>query len=393
MLTNMELAKAKLALHSPEFISLTSKLEFIKAPPEAKLPDGSPFTAGTDGRRLIYNEEWVNNQLTLRQCIGLVLHEIMHNMLAHPARCGSRNKIAANVAMDIVGNSLLQEYFAENKALNAELPPGGLFGSQFDKYKGWNWERVYADLMDGATKMPKMFDGVEPAKNEDGTPMTAQEADNLAKEWTMAAQQAATMAKARGVQSGFFESFVSGLTKTKVDWRSQVLDEFTKVAKDDQSYRRFNRKLMHAEVYLPGMYSEHIGHVGFFVDTSGSMEDASFKLALSGMNEIMADLKPDRIVFGCCDTRMTSVEELTPDDLPVTTKAFKGRGGTVLTPIFEHIAKMNEPLELVVVLTDGQFESGISQNLKPDCPVVWLVTTDSTEAALSAFGKVIRVEV
>lgn len=388
MLTPMELAKSKLALNAPEFVSLTARLEFVSTD---KVP-----TAGTDGRRVFYNEDFLAT-LTLPQTIGLTLHEVGHNCLAHPARIGLRDKVRANWAMDIALNYNLLKYFEETRnTLNAELPPGGLFGPKFAKYDGMAWESIYADD-EGWEQFKKdtgggQWDFVEPGTNEDGTPMTPSQADALAKEWTMAAQQAATMAKARGLNSAFFESWVAGLVKTKVDWQSFIRDMAKRITKEDQSWRRFNRRMVHSGTYLPSLYSERIGLVVFAVDTSGSMADDNFKYALGGMNEILEDLRPDKIVFICCDTEVKSVEELSPDDLPVVAKSFKGRGGTVLSPIFEHIKGMDEEVEMVVVLTDGAFESNISHNLEPRCPTVWLVTTDDTQAALSAFGTVLRVE-
>lgn len=385
MLTPIELAKSKLALFSPEFISLSARLEFL---PDERVP-----TAGTDGKRVYYNDKWISS-MPLGQCIGLTLHEVGHNMLAHPARIGLRDKQRANWAMDVVLNQMLLTYFEETRGtLNAELPPGGVYGPEYDKYKGWAWESVYADD-EGWEKFKKkggsQFDEVMVATNEDGTPMTAEQADALAKEWTMAAQQAATMAKARGMGSAMFESFVAGLVETKVDWRSYVMDVMKRVAKDDLTWRRFNRRFTHTETYLPAMFSERIGNVVWITDTSGSMEDDAFKYAIGGMNEILEDLKPEKIVFICCDTDVKSVEELTPDDLPVVARSFKGRGGTVLTPAFEYLKTLQDEPELVVCLTDGQCDV-IDKSLEPSCPVVWLVTTDSVQAPNDSFGKVLQV--
>ena len=136
------------------------------------------------------------------------LYEIKANLfkaLAHPARMGARiNKQVANIARDIALNELLQTYFDETKStLGAEFPPEGCYGPQFAKYAGWNWERIYSDIMDqiaqqpqpkggqgdgdGTGKkskgngLPKQFDNVEPSANEDGTPQTAEEAEALAR--------------------------------------------------------------------------------------------------------------------------------------------------------------------------------------------------------------------
>lgn len=398
MLTKMDLAKSKIALHSAAFISLVSKLAFEDT-------DTLP-TAATDGRRVMYNSatQWYKD-LTLGEAIGLVLHETGHNLLAHPARIGNRDKFRANWAMDIVLNQMLMEYFEETKStLGAKLPPGGLYGPEFDKYKGWNWEKVYADdegyeqfkkqckQNDSNGGMPG-FDEVLQATGEDGKPLSPEDQEALAREWTMAAQQAANAAKGRGKLPGFMEELIADAVKTKVDWRSQVRDAFHKVAKDEQSWQRFNRRYTHTGLYLPGLFSERLGPIGVYVDTSGSMGSEEFKAAIGCINEIMEDLKPERIMFGQCDTRMCSDEWLTSDDVPLTPRKFKGRGGTELSPMFTHVRTLDEELDMMVVVTDGQF-GAIASDLAPQCQVVWIITTEYTQGAeQSGFGRIIRVEV
>lgn len=385
MLTTLELAKAQIALHADFWISLTAKLDWTPH-------DGIP-TAGTDGRKVWYNPEWVS-KLSLAETIGLVLHETGHCLLAHPARIGSRDKEMAGIAMDITLNQMLQKYFAEAPTLKAELPKGGVYGPQFNKYEGWNWEKVYSDLQEmkqAGKKIPGLQDFVEPGTNDDGTPMTPEELDALAKEWTMAAQQAATMAKKRGKLPGCMAELVADMVKPRVNWAAQLPDEFKRISKDDQSWRRLNRRHLHDETYLPGMYSEVIHRIVFAVDTSGSMGSEEFKMAMGAMNEILADVKPEEVYFIQCDTRVVHEEIVTPDDLPIVAKEFKGRGGTTLTPIFENIRGHETEPELVVVLTDGEHEV-IDKKLEPPCRVVWLVTSGSTQAALESFGHVIQVE-
>src|SRR6185436_2316122 len=140
MLNKIELAKSKLALHSTFLISLTSKLQFVEEP--------GLGTAATDGRRVFWDPAFVET-LNLSQTIGLVCHEVFHNMYSDPSRLGDRNPQIANIAMDITRNRILVKFFEETKStLKAELPPGGVgIGPEFDKYDGWNWEKVYDDLM------------------------------------------------------------------------------------------------------------------------------------------------------------------------------------------------------------------------------------------------------
>ncbi len=385
MLTKIEMAKAQIALNADFWIPLTAKLEWI---PE------KVGTACTDGRTVRYDPEFME-KLTLPEAIGLVLHETGHNLLSHPSRFGGRDPYLAGVAMDIVLNQMLQEYFAETPSLRAELPKGGVYGPMFDKYKGWNYEKVYGDLYEmsqqAKSKLPQLQDIVEPG-TANGKAMTPEELEELSREWTMAAQQAAAQAKKRGKMPGCLAELVADMVKPRVNWKAQLPEEFRRISKEEQSWRRLNRRFLHEETYLPGMYSEQIHRIVFAVDTSGSMDNKEFAAAMGAMNEILMDVKPEEVYFIQCDTRVVHEEILTPDDLPVVAKEFKGRGGTTLTPIFENIRGHDVEPELVVVLTDGEHEA-IDKRWEPPCRTIWLVTTDSTQAAMDSFGGIIRVEV
>lgn len=383
--TKLELAKSRIALHAGWMLSLTSKLEWISM--------GGIGTAGTDGRNVYYDPEFIE-KLTLAQTIGLVVHETWHNMFSHPARLGDRQPQLANIAMDVVANAQIVEFFEQTPQLKGELPPGGV--PVIEKYKGWNWEKVYADLYEiqqqqgGKGKIPKQFDNVTPGTNPDGSRMTPEQLAELAREWQMAAQQAVTMAKQRGNVPGFMQDMIADMVRPKINWQAEVWDEFKRISKDESSWRRFNRRFVHNELYLPGLYSEHIGRVACYVDTSGSMGSEEFKLAIGLLNEIFEDVRPTEILFVQCDTRIVSEELITPDDLPLVAKEFKGRGGTELTPMFKHNLKQEVEPEMVVVLTDGYHEV-IDAKYAPHCRTLWLITTDHVDSAQQSFGKVVQV--
>src|SRR6266436_69637 len=243
-LTKMELAKSKIALHAGFWCSLTAKLQWEE---DEKIP-----TACTNGKYVKYNRKWIDS-LTLPQVIGLALHDVGHNMLAHPSRAVTlKDAQCAGIAMDVILNKKLLEYFEETKStLHAELPPNGIFGPKWAKYDDtWNMEKIYYDLLEQKQKnggnLPQdLMDSVEPGTNDDGSHMTPAEADALAKEWAMAAQQAASMAKARGMLPGMWGEMVADMVKPRIDWRSQLRDVFSKIAKEEVSWRRFNRRFQH----------------------------------------------------------------------------------------------------------------------------------------------------
>jgi predicted metal-dependent peptidase len=244
-----------------------------------------------------------------------------------------------------------------------------------------------------------MFDEVLPAGSkldeeghaEEGTGMSEDAAGNLDKGWLISAQAAATMAKARGIHAGLLEEFIGEMIKPNIDWKTQLQDLISRIGRDEQSWRRFNKRHIHRETYLPGMYSEHCGPIAFMLDTSGSMSSEEGKAALGAMNNILEDVKPDRIFFGQCDTQMQGdVEELTPQDLPLCGIEMRGRGGTDLNPIFAWAVEHQSDIDCLIVQTDGHISAIEEHHIPYGLPTIWIVTTDNVTHC--TFGHVVQVK-
>ena len=63
-------------------------------------------TAATDGRKIFFNEEFLNS-LSSPQQNALMLHEVLHMALLHVTRRQSRDPYIWNIAADIVVNDLI----------------------------------------------------------------------------------------------------------------------------------------------------------------------------------------------------------------------------------------------------------------------------------------------
>lgn len=92
--------------------------------------------AGTDGRRLMFNLQWVQS-LNDEQLDGLVMHEIIHVIDAHIERAEDRALTVWNSACDIRSNYILR---------NVEMPvPQGTTDNP--AYDAMDIEDIYEDLM------------------------------------------------------------------------------------------------------------------------------------------------------------------------------------------------------------------------------------------------------
>lgn len=392
----MQTARGRIALYAGFFLALGSKMQW-KADP--KCPGG---VAATDGLRVYYNPDNINTR-PIGDVVFIALHEIGHPMLAHLFPPGNRNRTLVNIAKDIVLNEILEKISKENPSLKMTVPDDACTAAGFGVPTGLTWEAVYALLVKKCKKngngKPDLegqgwgqFDEHLDPSNEDGTPMSAQQRETLAKEWKMHVQATAVAAKMVGKLPGCLEELIADMVRPKIDWESHLRNLVARISKDESSYRRFNRRHLGRRVYLPGQYSEHINAVAYFCDTSGSIGSDEFKAAMGSMSTILEDFKPDRIYFGQCDTKLHSVDELTPDDLPLPPIAVKGRGGTDMREAFEWACQHEQDIDVFILQTDG-YITPLPESCIPTVPVIWIVTTDTDLPAGCDFGTVVRVEV
>lgn len=100
MNVNIDSIKRKLLIKYPIFGSVIANLEF-KSEPGIR-------TAGTDGKQVLYNPEFVQN-LSINQQVFLFAHEVCHVAFKHISRSEGKDKRIWNIATDSVINALLNK--------------------------------------------------------------------------------------------------------------------------------------------------------------------------------------------------------------------------------------------------------------------------------------------
>lgn len=399
----MQIARGRLGLYAGFWLALAAKMQWV-AGNASNTPGG---VAATDGRRVWYNRDDLNAR-SIGEVVFIALHEIGHPMLCHLTRRGSRNPKIYGAAIDIVLNKLLKKIAEETTQLAMEVPKDALFGAAFGipDAQVTTVEHVYELLLkkckeaggkskgkggDPGNGMPTFDVHLDPT-NEDGTPMSGAQAEANEKDWRVSVQAAAVMAKQMGKLPGFMEEFIGELLAPKVDWKSHLWMAVSRMAKDESSYRRFNRRHISRGIYMPGMYSERIGAVGYFVDTSGSISTEEFKQAMGEMTYLLEELKPERIFFGQCDTKLHRVDELTPEELPLPALHIYGRGGTDMREAFAWACEHEAEIDAFILQTDG-YVPALDPDLMPNCPVIIIKTTDAVLPPGWDFPTVIEVRV
>jgi len=387
---SMVKARTQLTLDEPFFGQIALKLQLIETSKEK--------TAAVNGTHLWFNPEFVlDMSSSMRK--GLLAHEIMHLVLLHHVRRGNRNHDKWNVAGDYSINQILTD-------CKFTLPKNPLLNPA---YKDMTTDHIYNLLQDGNGDGGDGNKGeggggwgeVRDAENPDGSKADPHQAEQ---EWKVIMAQAATAAKMRGHMPAHLAELVEDITEPKVDWKMKLRDFVTKVAYDKHNWLRPDRRYLNpveldddgiptsaneGGIYLPSRYNHRIGRIAVVIDTSGSIGQLELQTFIGEINAIFEDTDPETIEIIQCDAAIHETKCYDQNTLPIVISKFqvKGRGGTSFRPPFDYYknGNMEEPIECLIYLTDmyGDFP-----NYVPEYPVLWISTTEISEAP---FGEVVQI--
>ena len=384
----VSLIASKMTLREPFIAAVFTKLD--RTFPQ----DG---TAAVNGRRVEFGVDFCAG-LSDEKLMGLALHEAMHVVLMHMWRRDGRDPALWNIANDAIINRMLA-------VKGYDLPDGGVQFSWVTEEM--SSEEVYRKLLENPPPQSMrrgkgqqgQGQGDDPSSGQnsqksggggwDGTgdlEDAADQADQADMEATI--MTAARMAKACGDTSALVQRVLGGELSPSVRWSDVLRHVMTSAARDDYSYRRFNRRLLPQGIYMPSLYSDAMGGLVIGVDTSGSVSAAELDQIAGEINAIVEDCRPEWIEVVYCDSRVLSTERFTQGD-PVQLHP-KGGGGTRFKPVFDHVERMGEKVAAMIYLTDLDGPLDLEA---PDYPVIWGVTSPRSYDAEVPFGTVVPVVV
>lgn len=347
-------------------------------------------TMATDGKSLRYNPDFVNG-MPAEEVRGVVVHEVMHNALAHTARLCGREPKLFNIAADLAINGLIEE--AGYRLPKSRLMPGE--GHYKKLAKGQSAEEYYDHLLrDKPPEDQGGGDGEKPGEKPgndpgqcggvdmpgDGSQAAAKEAQAEAE---VAVAQAHQTAKARGKMSAGLERLVQQVMNPKVDWREVLREFISRHSRNDYAWNPPNRRYLHQGIYLPGLRSEELGEVMIAVDTSGSIGDTELAVFGSEIQGIL-DGYDCTLTILYHDDAICGVQHWKSSDGPLVLEA-KGGGGTSHLPVFDWIARSGDNPACLVCLTDMASVFPAS----PDYPVLWAAV--GAGRAVAPFGLLVEV--
>lgn len=379
----LNLARTRLCLDHKFFGSISASLDHEIN--EARTARHK--TACTNGKAIYYHPEFIA-KLSAGELVGLIAHEVAHVALEHHLRIESRDHSKWNRACDYAVNYLL-------KQAGFDLPEGGLYNETLGQLSS---EAIYSTI----PEQPEEKNGkgkagssgntpaegwgeVESPTNEDGTPLTSEQKNELAKELRQTIASAEAVAKMAGDLPADVARLLGLARKPKIPWTELLRSRVVSLARDDYSYRRPSRRSS-GEIILPTLRSERPPKIAVFIDTSGSVSEDDLATAMNEIGEASAITALPVVVAGV-DTEFhgwNSWED--GDPFP----KIEGGGGTDFSTAFQHLEDEDaSDIQLAIFITDGYTSSWGKQ---PDnCDVVWVITP-ANEQIKPPFGDVIHVD-
>jgi len=344
------------------------------------------ITAYTDGINKKYGRTFLQTICpTQAEVNGLILHENLHIGLRHHLHGADMFKEdgdKANKAADYVVNDMIMVISKKYPDL-VQLPRGGLYDPQ---YHNMSMREVYKLLKSkkggggGGGKPDKEGEKgsgsgggeYEFDKHDFGKPMTQEEAKEMDGKIDRAIREGALLAGRLGID---LPRSISDLLNPVIDWKKELADFVTSSCKgkDEYTWRKFNRRVISNDIYLPTVENETIGEVVVAIDTSGSIGQEQLNAFASELVSICDAVSPDAVRVLWWDTKVHG-EQLFTDNYDQIGSMLKplGGGGTRVSSVAEYINKKKINAECVLVFTDGYLESDVVWNISS--PTLWMVT-------------------
>ncbi|MRR06832.1 MAG: hypothetical protein EG828_07790 [Deltaproteobacteria bacterium] len=383
--TKLAKALARTVLDHPFFATLLLGMRLRE--------DSGTRTACTNGSEIRYNPVFIDS-LQVDQVVFVLAHLVMHVAHLHPLRCNARNLGRFNKAGDYAINGILKE-------AGLSILPGALYKKEYDNLAA---EHIYEQLpcssddRDGngtgcgenENDDPGGCGGFEEARDEHGNLLSKAERQHEKAKVALAIQRAAQAAQAQGKLPGCLERLVHEMVHPILDWREILRSFVDHTARNDYTWLHPNRRHIAGGIYLPSFRSNGLKPLVLAVDTSGSIGPVELNQFQAELNDIL-HCYPSTVHVVYCDSQISGIHTVTPDEYPVELKAV-GLGGTDLRPPFEWVLKNVPDAGCIIYLTDLK---GSSPEVDPGIPTLWVSTTkdrDLPDYYNPKFGRIATLE-
>jgi predicted metal-dependent peptidase len=353
-------ARVGLLLKHPFFGNLATRMKLIDA-------SNWCSTLATDGRNFYYNVGFVD-QLTPRESEFGFAHEVLHNVFDHMGRRNERDPQLSNIAADYAANQILKDERIGDVPHMIKI-------FQDDKYRGWSYEKIYADLeekaikidisqlgellddhLDGDDEQDGEGDGDKEGKDgkSSGRPKLTEEEKKKIRDEIKEAMISAAQAAGVGRVPAGIARMIKDLTEPKMDWRQLLRMQIQSIIKNNFSFSRPNRKSQMCGAVLPGLMNEETIDVSCAIDMSGSISDEMANDFISEVKGIMEEYKDFKLDIWCFDTSVYNYESYTGDTADdINSYKCQGGGGTDFDANWEFMKTEDLIPKKFIMFTDG----------------------------------------
>lgn len=336
-------------------------------------------TAATDGKVIWINEKFFD-EITPKQRIFLLAHEIWHIALAHMHRVGDRNPKIWNMAGDFVINAMLihDKY---------EFIQSGLYDSQ---YENMTTEEVYDLLTKNLSKenqdslIPQDYvPDLSYDSLESGEKLNNKDKIDTFQKIITAKIISKDSEKDIGKDFAELNNILNNFLNPIIPWEVVLFNFFNELSSETLSYRRPSRRS--DEFILPSMLNENkLEHLIYCVDVSGSIFEEEIKRFNSELKYIKDTFNPKKLTIIQFDTNIKSIitfeENDSFDKINIT-----GGGGTDLHEVVDYVNKTDT--SAVIIFTDLYVDI---PRKKINKPVIWVVS--NSDKCSVPYGKIINIK-
>lgn len=344
---------------------------------------------------------WVNPNFTVKELsdkerIAVLKHEILHIVFKHLFRSRGNDHELENIAADLVVNQYVNPWPLPNGALLlSSFPDLNLLPEQTFE---WYYEKLRdlrkPNASDNYPKSKDALDSIEKENknrgNHDLWGIEKHNGENPNEKVTDIAiqkliEQAIFKTGTKNIGDlplGIKRELLNFNQKPKISWKRILRIFSNSCGKTKLTSTR--RKESTRFPGNPGTKIKRLQHIAVAIDTSGSIDELTLQLFWS---EIIGIQKSGaKITIIECDCEIQKVWELNrKSEIP----KLKGGGGTSFDPVFNWLNKnRNLGIGGCVYFTDGY---GAKPTIKPNCSVLWaLYKADENTSHLTP-GKVLRI--
>lgn len=392
-------ALSDLTILHPFWATLVIHMPIDEAKDDLWTNMGATPTFATDGRRIFYSKSF-SESLSRGVNMFALAHEAGHPMFHHMTRIfnkrAGRNEIYGfregkplywdptlwNIAGDFIINNALKDCGFElwKPQTLAQALAGGKGCLCDPQFNGMTTEQVY-DKIEQQSKQNQAAGGkgisLDAITGQDimspATGFTEEEAKEII-------HKAAAIARAQGKLPASLEELIKEATEPQYPVY-HVLERFidSHLRDDDHTWAIPNRKYLPYGILQPSPWSDKVGDVTIFYDTSGSVPGDDLSRFHRVAGDILRYLKPNVVRVGQCDATVHKVDVFERGDLAKWEEGIKmtGRGGTDFRPPFKWLEEQRITPSCLVYLTDMM---GTFPDHAPSYPVLWVSTDKSAQA-------------